>query len=297
MSINFSLFGGAESLDEGRDGKCKRSPRRTFGAQEQGADRYVYPAPPQDPKDFLWLMTEEPHRTRRMAIMKAHPEVTKLMGHEPLTKYVVFLVVLLQISLAILLRQTSPLSFTFISCAYVIGGTANHNLFLAIHEITHNLAFKGIIPNKLFCYFCQPSHWHSLFCSLQGLPYRPSQIYGPGRHRHRSSNTVRVALLEQHTWENIFLNIPNIILCSATNIRPFPAPHTLALAQHTRSACFRLCSSDYLWHQISRILDHEQFLRWQLASMCGSLYCRALLVGRHGTRDIQLLWTAKCFGL
>jgi sphingolipid delta-4 desaturase len=146
---DFSLFGGAESFEE-----CKRSPRRTFAVQEQGVgDRYAYPAPPQDPKDFLWLMTEEPHRTRRMAIMKAHPEVTKLMGHEPLTKYLVSLVVLLQISLASFLRQTSPLSFTFIFCAYAIGGTANHNLFLAIHEITHNLAFKGIAPNKILAIF------------------------------------------------------------------------------------------------------------------------------------------------
>ena len=170
---DFSLYGGAESFDEGRGDKGKRSPRRTFATQEPGAgDRYVYPAPPQDPRDFLWLMTEEPHRTRRMAIMKAHPEVsveqvsdkfffvyihfikvTKLMGHEPLTKYVVSLVVLLQLSLAILLRHSSPLSFTFIFCAYVIGGTANHNLFLAIHEITHNLAFKGIAPNKLIAIF------------------------------------------------------------------------------------------------------------------------------------------------
>ena len=31
---------------------------------------------PQDPSDFLWLMTEEPHRSRRKAIMKAHPEVS-----------------------------------------------------------------------------------------------------------------------------------------------------------------------------------------------------------------------------
>ncbi|EDR13675.1 delta 15-fatty acid desaturase protein, partial [Laccaria bicolor S238N-H82] len=103
--------------------------------------------------DFLWLMTEEPHRTRRMAIMKAHPEVTKLMGHEPLTKYVVLLVVSLQVGLAIYLRHTSPLSPLFIFCAYAIGGTANHNLFLAIHEITHNLAFKSIIPNKLLAIF------------------------------------------------------------------------------------------------------------------------------------------------
>jgi sphingolipid delta-4 desaturase len=25
--------------------------------------------------DFFWTYTEEPHRTRRMAIIKAHPEV------------------------------------------------------------------------------------------------------------------------------------------------------------------------------------------------------------------------------
>ena len=172
IASDFSLYGGAESFGEGREDKCKRSPRRTFAAQEQGVgNRHVYPAPPQDPNDFLWLMTEEPHRTRRMAILKAHPEVsvdysdnclfvytpfikvTKLMGHEPLTKYVVSFVVLLQLSLAILLRHTSPLSFTFIFCAYAIGGTANHNLFLAIHEITHNLAFKGITPNKLVAIF------------------------------------------------------------------------------------------------------------------------------------------------
>lgn len=27
-------------------------------------------------RDFFWTYTEEPHRTRRLAIIKAHPEVT-----------------------------------------------------------------------------------------------------------------------------------------------------------------------------------------------------------------------------
>lgn len=75
------------------------------------------------------------------------------MGHEPLTKYVVSFVVSLQIFTAIYLRDRSPLSPLFIFCAYAIGGTANQNLFLAIHEITHNLAFKGVWPNKLFAMF------------------------------------------------------------------------------------------------------------------------------------------------
>ncbi|THH29700.1 hypothetical protein EUX98_g4483 [Antrodiella citrinella] len=145
---DFSLYGGAESFAEGR------SPRRTTIASESVKDDgKTHFGPPQDPSDFLWLLTEEPHRSRRMAILKAHPEVTKLMGHEPLTKFVVFGVVALQVSLAIMLRHTRPLSPLFITCAYVIGGTANHNLFLAIHEITHNLAFKGIAVNKALAIF------------------------------------------------------------------------------------------------------------------------------------------------
>lgn len=75
------------------------------------------------------------------------------MGHEPLTKFVVLFVVSLQISVAIYLRHTPTLSPLFIFCAYAIGGTANHNLFLAIHEITHNLAFKRVVPNKLLAIF------------------------------------------------------------------------------------------------------------------------------------------------
>ncbi|EIN08936.1 dihydroceramide delta(4)-desaturase [Punctularia strigosozonata HHB-11173 SS5] len=148
---DFSLYGGAESLTEG---KPHRAPRRTVVVRPtQQDDGVSHPAPPQDPTDFLWLMTEEPHRSRRMAIMKAHPEVTKLMGHEPLTKYVVTAVVSLQLTCAYLLRHTHPLSCKFLLCAYAIGGTANHNLFLAIHEITHNLAFRGVRANKALAVF------------------------------------------------------------------------------------------------------------------------------------------------
>jgi sphingolipid delta-4 desaturase len=31
-----------------------------------------------DPQDFLWMYTEEPHRSRRMAILKHHPEVSAI---------------------------------------------------------------------------------------------------------------------------------------------------------------------------------------------------------------------------
>jgi sphingolipid delta-4 desaturase len=37
----------------------------------------------------------------------------------------------------------------FWAIAYIFGATANQNLFLAIHEISHNLAFKSPFANRL----------------------------------------------------------------------------------------------------------------------------------------------------
>ncbi|PHH72147.1 hypothetical protein CDD80_4745 [Ophiocordyceps camponoti-rufipedis] len=103
--------------------------------------------------DFIWTYTEEPHRTRRLAIIKAHPEVTKLCGPEPLTKYVVALVVAIQVTTAWLLSSSDFWTLRFWLVAYVIGATANQNLFLAIHEISHNLAFRSPLANRVFAVF------------------------------------------------------------------------------------------------------------------------------------------------
>jgi sphingolipid 4-desaturase/C4-monooxygenase len=82
-----------------------------------------------------------------------------------LTKYVVFGVVALQVITAVLLRNTSFFSWTFWGVAYVIGATANQNLFLAIHEISHNLAFKNPTANRLL----------AIFANLPiGIPYSAS---------------------------------------------------------------------------------------------------------------------------
>ena len=117
-------------------------------------DPLVVPFKPSSPqqqrdRDFLWTDQEEPHRTRRIQIIKAHPEVTRLCGPEPLTKYIVLLVLAIQISSAIYLRNTPILSAPFLATAYVVGATANQNLFLAIHEISHNLAFRAPLHNRL----------------------------------------------------------------------------------------------------------------------------------------------------
>jgi sphingolipid delta-4 desaturase len=127
----------------------------------------ILDAPPLEVRehDFFWTYTEEPHRTRRMAIIKAHPEVTKLCGPEPLTKYVVFGVVALQVFCAYMLQNTPFLSWKFFLTSYVIGATANQNLFLAIHEISHNLAFRVAWMNRAI----------AIFANLPiGVPYSAS---------------------------------------------------------------------------------------------------------------------------
>jgi len=75
------------------------------------------------------------------------------MGHDPRMVIQVVICVLIQISLAIILRDSSWTRFIFI--AYVIGGTVNHSLSLSLHELTHNLAFGHSRPmwNRLLGFF------------------------------------------------------------------------------------------------------------------------------------------------
>lgn len=68
----------------------------------------------------------------------------------------------LQIGCAYLLRSTPIFSWPFFLTAYIVGATANQNTFLAIHEISHNLAFRSAYANRLF----------AIFANLPiGLPY------------------------------------------------------------------------------------------------------------------------------
>ena len=80
-------------------------------------------------------------------------QVTKLCGPEARTKYFVLAVVALQVICALCLRDTPIFSLKYVLAAYVIGATANQNLFLAIHEISHNLAFKAPLANRILAVF------------------------------------------------------------------------------------------------------------------------------------------------
>ncbi|EOD13051.1 dihydroceramide delta(4)-desaturase, partial [Emiliania huxleyi CCMP1516] len=99
--------------------------------------------------DFFWDDNDEPHAARRKAIMKAHPEVSRLTGPEWRSKYIcLFALVLPQIWLSVVTADLPWLPY--LAIAYVFGATITQALFLAIHELAHNLFFKSPLHNRLF---------------------------------------------------------------------------------------------------------------------------------------------------
>ena len=98
-------------------------------------------------KDFIFSTAPEPHRIRTKQILKQHPQVRQLIGKNPATFWVILLLVAVQITLAVLLRQQSW--WLIIAVAYLIGAFADHALFVMIHECAHRLIFKNKAANRL----------------------------------------------------------------------------------------------------------------------------------------------------
>jgi len=102
-------------------------------------------------RDFIFSTDDEPHSTRRTELLKKHPEIKSLFGHEWRTKYIVAATVGLQVWMAWFTLQWRW--STYLIAIYVVGATANHSLFLAIHELAHNLGAKTAAGNKVIAMF------------------------------------------------------------------------------------------------------------------------------------------------
>lgn len=104
--------------------------------------------------DFEWVYTEEPHATRRDIILEKYPEIKKLYGSDPNFKWVAGAMVLTQILSLFIVKD---LSWAWlVVMAYCFGGILNHSLMLAVHEISHNLAFghSRLMHNRIFGFIC-----------------------------------------------------------------------------------------------------------------------------------------------
>jgi sphingolipid delta-4 desaturase len=81
-------------------------------------------------------------------------KITSLYGHDPMSKYKVLLCFFLQLATCYYIKNASwPV---LLLAAWLWGGTINHSLMLAVHELSHDL------------FFADPKHntWFGIFASL-----------------------------------------------------------------------------------------------------------------------------------
>lgn len=107
-----------------------------------------------NPKDFTYSNTEEPHIQRTKDIIRKYPQIKDLMGRYPQTFLYAFAIVAAQVLIAYFLRDQAW--YIVLLAAYAIGAFANHALFVLIHEFSHNMVFKSKVANL----------WGGIMCDI-----------------------------------------------------------------------------------------------------------------------------------
>jgi sphingolipid delta-4 desaturase len=101
-------------------------------------------------EDFVFVASDEPHASRRKEMLSKYPQIKQLYGYDPTSKYKALLSVLLQWLTAYVLVRTEASWLSLLLVAYVWGGTINHSLMLAVHELSHDLFFPQRWANEWF---------------------------------------------------------------------------------------------------------------------------------------------------
>ncbi|KAI9120722.1 hypothetical protein K1719_007755 [Acacia pycnantha] len=146
--------------------------------------------------DFFWSYTDEPHASRRREILSKYPQIKELFGPDHWAFHKITVAVLLQLGTAALLQNAGWTKILLIS--YFFGSFLNHNLFLAIHELSHNLAFSTPALNR----------WLGIFANLPiGVPMSVTfQKYHLEHHRFQGVDGVDMdvpSLIEGRVVTNI----------------------------------------------------------------------------------------------
>lgn len=162
------------------ESECKVVEEKQYDAKLKGG----FQLPSSRLDDFMWEYTEEPHATRRQQILAKHPEIKKLFGYCPRTKYVIAFCVTVQTYLAYQFQFLNWWQALLVT--YVIGGSCNHWMMMAMHELSHNLGFKKILHNRIA----------SLVANLPvGVPSAISfKRYHSEHHRYQGEDGIDVDL-------------------------------------------------------------------------------------------------------
>lgn len=81
------------------------------------------------------------HTVRIVSYAIVITQIAELFVTEPLTFWISLSILLFQIGMAYTLRQADW--WVLLLCAYAVGGTLNHSLQLAVHELSHDLCWSG----------------------------------------------------------------------------------------------------------------------------------------------------------
>jgi sphingolipid delta-4 desaturase len=100
--------------------------------------------------DFVWFTNDEPHASRRKAMLAKYPQIRDLYGFDPQTKWYVVASVVIQLITAFIMARYNVSWPVLVLFAWVWGGTINHSLMLANHELSHDLLFPTYWQNRLF---------------------------------------------------------------------------------------------------------------------------------------------------
>lgn len=102
--------------------------------------------------DYTYVSHEQIHRDRARKILKAHPEVRKLMGPNPWTAVCIISIVAAQLGMGYWVEDKPW--WVILIAAYAFGAFASHGLYVLVHEVCHNLVFKTPWINKWFGFLC-----------------------------------------------------------------------------------------------------------------------------------------------
>ena len=97
--------------------------------------------------DFIRVLHSEPHAGRGRELLAAHPELRALAGHQRSSAVWVVVLVAAQLGLAPVVGHRAW--YVWLPCAYVVGATIDHALWVLIHECSHNLVFRGRTANRV----------------------------------------------------------------------------------------------------------------------------------------------------
>jgi sphingolipid 4-desaturase/C4-monooxygenase len=97
--------------------------------------------------DYIRVSYNEPHPGRGREVLAAHPEIRALAGPSPVSAIWTVLLVLAQFALALAVGGRAW--YVWLPCAYILGATIDHALWVLIHECSHNLVFRSRTANRI----------------------------------------------------------------------------------------------------------------------------------------------------